>query len=137
MATADKGSNRRKSERKDVGYTFTYSVDGSYDLRMNLGAVEDDIGALMLNLSDLGVAIVTNHDFPIGTKLILKFNLMNLNLTGEARFRHIKANGEVTYSNIFSGLNYRIGVCFNEISEKDKEAIREFVKLSKINGGGH
>ncbi len=123
--------NRRKSERTFIPYTFTYSVEEPYDLRISLG-VADDVEVLMLNLSDLGLAIVTNDNLPIGAKLLLKFNLMNLNLTGEERFRRIEISGEVTSNVIFSNASHRIGISFNKISEEDKAAIGEFVKLRKI-----
>lgn len=123
--------NRRRSERKDVAYTFTYSVEEPYDLRISLG-VADNVEVLMLNLSDLGMAIVTKDDLPVGAKLILKFNLMNLNLTGDERFRRIEIAGEVTSNIILPDTSHRIGVCFNKISEEDKVAIGEFVRLSKI-----
>ncbi|MFA5199436.1 MAG: PilZ domain-containing protein [Candidatus Omnitrophota bacterium] len=131
MSEWNNSLNRRRSERIDVAYTFTYSVEEPYDLRISLG-VPDNVEVLMLNLSDLGMAIITKDDLPVGAKLILKFNLINLNLSGEDRFRHIEIAGEVT-SNIVSALtNHRIGICFSKISDADRAAIGEFVKLSRI-----
>jgi len=131
MSGWDNSLNRRKSERIDVAYTFTYSVEEPYDLRISLG-VPDNIEVLMLNLSDLGMAIITKDDLPVGAKLILKFNLINLNLSGEGRFRHIEITGEVTSNIIYSRINHRIGICFSKISDEDRAAIGEFVRLNRI-----
>jgi hypothetical protein len=127
MLDREGGQEKRKSDRKDVAYTFTYSIEEPYALRVNLG-VADDISALMLDLSDLGVAILTEHDLPAGTKLLLKFNLMNLNLTGEDRRRNIKVSGEVTSCIALSKTSFRAGIRFDRISDEDKNAIRVFVK---------
>ena len=131
MESQGNGLNRRRSERKNVAYTFTYSIEEPYDLRVKIG-IADDRDVLMLNLSDLGMAIITKDDLPVGAKLLLEFNLMNLNLKGEERFKHIKVSGEVMSNIILPNADHRIVICFTKISEEDKIAIGEFVKFSNI-----
>ena len=131
MESQGNGLNRRRSERKNVAYTFTYSIEEPYDLRVKIG-IADDRDVLMLNLSDLCMAIITKDDLPVGAKLLLEFNLMNLNLKGEERFKHIKVSGEVMSNIILPNADHRIGICFTKISEEDKIAIGEFVKFSNI-----
>jgi len=126
------GQNRRKSERKDVAFTLSYCVDRPYTLRISLG-VADDINALMLNLSDLGMAIVTTLDLLVGTRLDIRFNLMNLNLFGEKRTRQMRVTAEVVSKVALSKGNYRIGLRFDKITEEDKMAISDFIKHSKFN----
>ena len=128
MTNPVNGPNRRKSDRRNVAYTLTYSVEEPYSLRLRL-VVPDDINALMLDLSDLGTALLTEHDLPLGTKLSLKFNLINFNLTGERRNKRIKMVGEVVSCISLSKTRYRVSVCFHNISEEDKEAIRVFVMM--------
>ncbi|MCX5669046.1 MAG: PilZ domain-containing protein [Candidatus Omnitrophica bacterium] len=125
------GQNRRKSERIDVAFTLVYSVKKPYSLRISLGLI-DDIDALMINLSDLGMAIITKHDIPLGTELYIKFNIIDLCLTGDERWRHMEITGDVV-SNIIlpdvsNRVSHRIGICFINISSENKIAISDFVK---------
>ncbi len=131
MEGETEGRNRRRSERIDVAFTLVYSVENPYFLRISLGLV-DDIDALMQNLSDLGMAIITEQDLPLGTKLYIKFNIIDLRLTGDKRWGHMEIIGEVTSNVILPGvshrISHRIGICFNNISSEDKIAISGFVK---------
>ena len=68
------GQNRRRSPRIDVAFTLVYSVENPYSLRISLG-LNDEVDAVMVNLSDLGMAIITNYDIPRGAQLYIKFNL--------------------------------------------------------------
>ena len=126
------GQNRRKSERIDVAFTLVYSVEKPYALRISLGLF-DEIDALMINLSDLGMAIVTKHDLPLDAGLYIKFNIIDLRLTGDERWRHMEITGSVV-SNVNLPLeenqrqSHRIGIRFINISSADKMAISNFVK---------
>jgi c-di-GMP-binding flagellar brake protein YcgR len=128
------GKERRRSERIDVAFTLTYSVEKSYTLRISLGLV-DNVEAVMVNLSDSGMAIVTNYDIPRGAQLYIKFNLINMRLSGDDRWRFMKMSGE-TVSNInMPNRNHRIGIRFTRISDEDKEAINSFVICNKFPSG--
>ena len=125
-----KGKNRRSAERKEVAFTLIYGVEAPYTLRVNLG-LTDDLDALMLDLSDLGMAIITEVDLPKGTQLYIKFNLRNLSLYGEKRSRNMVIVGEVVSQVDLGNGNYRIGMRFDKISDEDKSAISDFVKRSR------
>jgi c-di-GMP-binding flagellar brake protein YcgR len=122
---------RRKSERIDVGFTLIYSVEKPYTLRISLGFA-DDIEAVMLNLSDLGIGIIAKHNLPPGTLLYIKFTIIDLTLQGEARRRRMEITGEVASSISLPGQSHRIGIRFDKISEEDKLAISNFVKRNKF-----
>jgi c-di-GMP-binding flagellar brake protein YcgR len=123
--------NRRKSERMDAAFTLTYNLEKSHTLRISLGLI-DDIETVMINLSDLGMAIMTNYDIPLGAQLYIKFDLINMHLSGDERWRSMKITGEVVSNLLISGENRRIGIRFNGISEEDKAAIRDFVSSNKL-----
>jgi len=123
--------NRRKSERMDAAFTLTYNLEKSHTLRISLGLI-DDIETVMINLSDLGMAIMTNYDIPLGAQLYIKFDLINMHLSGDERWRSMKITGEVVSNLLISGENRRIGIRFNGISEEDKAAIRDFVISNKL-----
>lgn len=123
--------NRRKSERMDVAFTLTYNLEKSHTLRISLGLV-DSIETVMINLSDLGMAIMTNYDIPAGAQLYIKFDLINMHLSGDERWRSMKITGEAVSNLLLSGENRRIGIRFDKISEEDKAAIRNFVINNKF-----
>ena len=131
MTDGLEGSERRKSERIDVAFTLTYSVEKSYILHVSLGLV-DNVEAVMVNLSDLGMAIITNYDIPRGAQLYIKFNLINMRLSGDERWRFMKITGEAVSNVSLPDENHRIGIRFNKISEEDKSAIRNFVLCNKF-----
>ena len=125
------GQNRRRSQRIDAAFTLVYSVEKPYSLRINLG-LNDQIDAVMVNLSDLGMAIITKYDIPLDTELSIKFNIIDLRLAPDQRWRKMKITAKVT-SNITlpeenHHLSHRIGMCFIDISSEDKIAISDFVK---------
>ena len=130
MENKPKRKNRRRSERQDVAFTLTYGVKKPYALRVSLG-LSDDIYALMRDLSDSGVAMTTKFELPKGTQLQIKFNFINLFLSGQERSRRMEIAGEVVSCVDLGKGSYRVGICFNQISDVDKEAIRNFIKLSK------
>jgi len=123
--------NRRKSERLDTTFTLIYQVEKPLALRIELGFA-DDIDALMLNLSDLGIAIITKHDLPIGTQLGIKFNIIDLRLEGDERWRHMEITGETVSNFSLPNSGYRIGIRFDRILGADKLAISNFVKRNKL-----
>ncbi|MDD5505711.1 MAG: PilZ domain-containing protein [Candidatus Omnitrophica bacterium] len=123
--------NRRKSERIDAAFTLTYNLEKSHTLRISLGLI-DDIETVMINLSDLGMAIMTNYDIPLGAQLYIKFDLINMHLSSDERWRSMKITGEVVSNLLISGENRRIGIRFNGISEENKAAIRDFVLSNRL-----
>lgn len=135
MEGETKGQNRRRSERIDVTFTLTYSVEKPFSLRISLG-LNDAIDALMVNLSDLGMAIITRYDLPLGAGLCIKFSIIDLRLTGDERWKKMEITGEVT-SNVAlpdgsHRISHRIGMRFINISSEDKIAISNFVKRNML-----
>lgn len=126
-----KDQERRRSERIDVAFTLTYYLEKPYTLRISLGLV-DSVEAVMLNLSDLGMAIITSYDIPRGTQLYIKFDLINMRLSGDERWRFMKITGETTSNINLADKNHRIGIKFNKISNEDKAAINNFVLCNKF-----
>jgi c-di-GMP-binding flagellar brake protein YcgR len=125
------GKDRRKSERIDASFTLTYNVEKPYILRFSLG-IEENVDTIMLNLSDIGMAIITNHNIPVGAQLYIKFNLINMRLKDDERWKFMKITAETVSNVILQDESHRIGIRFNRISEEDKVAIRDFVLHNKI-----
>ncbi|MDD5477047.1 MAG: PilZ domain-containing protein [Candidatus Omnitrophica bacterium] len=130
MENGKNGQNHRKSARTEAAFTLSYSIEKPFELRITLG-LPDETGALMRDLSDLGAAIITKYDIPLGTLLRVKFNLMNLRLVGEKRLRRIEVIAQVMSNSVMPDESHRIGIRFDKISEEDKAAIRDFVQKDK------
>jgi len=126
MEEKNRDQNQRKSERKDAFFSLSYSIEKPYELRISL-SLPDETNALMQNLSDIGTAITTRYNIPIGTLLRIKFNLLNLHLRGEERLKRMEIISEVVSNVDLPDGGYRLGVKFDNISEEDKAAIRDFV----------
>lgn len=127
------GEDRRKSNRLDVAFTLIYSVEKPLSLRIHLG-VADDINAFMVNLSDLGMALVTSQDIPLLAQLYIKFDLIDLRLEGEERRQHIEMTGEVVSNVICADGSYRLGIRFDNLSDHDKIMLNNFVKRNSLPG---
>lgn len=125
------GEDRRKSNRLDVAFTLIYSVEKPLSLRIHLG-VADDINAFMVNLSDLGMALVTSQDIPLLAQLYIKFDLIDLRLEGEERRQHIEMTGEVVSNVICADGSYRLGIRFDNLSDHDKIMLNNFVKRNSL-----
>lgn len=130
MGDSFKGKNRRNAQRQDAAFTLSYGIEKPYALRVSLG-LTDDLDAIMADLSDSGVAMITKYDLPKGAQLRIRFNFMNLFLTGQDRSRRMEITGEVVSRAQLSGTDYRVGIRFNQISEADQVAIRNFIKRSR------
>jgi c-di-GMP-binding flagellar brake protein YcgR len=125
-----KGKNRRSSFRQDTAFTLNYGIEQPYSLRAKLG-LRDDLEALMLDLSETGMAMVTAVELPRGAQLHIKFNFINLFLYGQERTRRMELSAKVISHAELDNGDYRIGVSFNKISPEDKEAIKDFIRRSK------
>ncbi|MCX5701862.1 MAG: PilZ domain-containing protein [Candidatus Omnitrophica bacterium] len=127
------GIERRKFKRLRVNFTVVYQVDRPLVARMTLGW-RKEVEALMLDLSEGGMAIVTNYNIPPETILSLKFTLINLTLSSEKRIRIMRMTAQVRYNIPTGKKEHRLGVCFLEIEEEDRLAIVDFVKIASVAG---
>ena len=127
------GKERRKSNRLDVAFTLIYSVEKPLSLRIQLG-VADDINAFMVNLSDLGMALVTSQDIELLAQLYIKFDLIDLRLEGEERRQHIEMTGEVVSNVATTDGSHRLGIRFDNLSDHDKITLNRFVKRNSLPG---
>jgi len=123
------GQDRREHKRVEVSFAITYTIKKPVSIRMDFRGAE--VYALMLDLSEGGMAVITGYEIPHEALLSTKFILINLHFNAEGRTKIIKAAGEVRYSILFEKNDYRLGIRFSQISQEDKDAISNFVKTSK------
>ncbi len=124
------GKERRKSKRLKVDFTVTYQVNQPLVVRMSVGW-NHNIYALMMDLSEDGMAISTDFNIPIGTTLSINFTLINLNAeTEEDRIKSMELLGEVKCNTPAGRGEHRLGIQFTKIAPIDKDAIGKFVKAT-------
>ena len=125
------GIERRKFKRLRVNFTVIYQVDKHLVARMMLGW-RKEVEALMIDLSEGGMAILTNYNIPVSTILIIKFTLINLTVSSDKRIRVMRMMGQVRYNMPSEKKEHRLGICFIEIDEEDRKTIADFVKISSV-----
>jgi len=128
MNNSYSGPERRRSPRVRVEFTLIYRVDRPMEVRMSVGNKE--VNALMLDLSELGLAILTDYDLPLSTALSIKFTLMNLYAYGDEQIRVMEISGEVRNNTLTEKNEHRLGILFTQITQEEKTAIAKFVRMA-------
>jgi len=128
MHSAYFGPERRRAKRVNATFIVVYKVGSPLQVRI---LVENkDINAIMLNLSEAGMSILTNYDIPVSTLLLMKFILINENaVLDKERVRPMQIAGDVRYNIQGERDECRLGICFTQVSEEDKCAIVNFMRM--------
>ena len=85
----------------------------------------------MADLSEGGMAILTDYDIPILALLSIKFTLINTYAYDDNNRVHtLEMQGDVCNNVLLETKEYRIGINFTRISEQNKRAIADFIKQS-------
>ena len=134
MTNLDNYSERRKSKRVNVEFIITYEVEkfahSDKPIQVQMKVSSEEINAVMLDLSESGMAILSSYDISISTTLLIKFTLINLLATDEERISSIEVLGKVCSNVILKEQEHRLGISFTQISEESKAAIINFIKIS-------
>ncbi|MFH0738657.1 MAG: PilZ domain-containing protein [Candidatus Omnitrophota bacterium] len=121
------GQERRKFPRVSVGFIVLCKVNESMQLNILVGNTE--MQAIMSNLSEEGMSIMTSYNVPKSTNVNFKFILVNDRaLTEEGRVNTIEVKGEVCYSRFLKDRAYQLGIHFIDISDTDRNFIKEFIR---------
>lgn len=131
------GKERRRFKRVKVGVTVVYRKDAPLDVRIRNSDLESQ--AKMLDLSEGGMALVTNIDIPISTIMWVRFTLTKAEGKAINFYGDIELLGKVCNSVLIEGDSHRLGIEFIEVKEKVISDIRNFVNalessLDKKNG---
>lgn len=121
------GQERREFLRLDVSFIVVCKVNAPIEVSMMVGGRE--VHAIMSNLSEGGMAILTNYNLPVSTVVTAEFILVNDDAEKEEdRVRSIRISGDVRYNSQVQEKTFRLGVRFTDISENDRRFIGEFIK---------
>lgn len=127
MESGYSGSERRKSERVRVNITVAYQIEKPISIKMLVG--EEEVEATIVDISEGGLAILTKHDLPIDTLLLVEFMLIRIDKeTNFKYYESIKIKGEVKSSVLLAEDKYRLGVSFKNLEEESKFKIAAFVR---------
>ena len=122
-----KGPDRRRHNRLQVNFIVIFQVNRPAYVLMLVGGREID--SLMLDLSETGMAILTSHNIPVMTSLLIKFTFINVDaILDDDRVRSMEITGQVLNCAKEGRDEYRLGISFTKIKEQDKNAISNFVK---------
>ncbi|MFH1876017.1 MAG: PilZ domain-containing protein [Candidatus Omnitrophota bacterium] len=131
MIANDSGRERRKFERTPVSFLVYYKINSPLVIKIQVG--DKMINALAADISEGGMAIVTDYELPPVTSITVKFFMMNDKAhSADYKSRTIAVRGEVRYNIITKERKeYKIGVRFLDLSDDDWNFIREFTVSNK------
>lgn len=125
--SSKKPDERRKFERVKANFVVVYAVDEPLQISITIDDEADN--ALILDLSQGGLAIKTERDIKVGTKLLINFIIVDkANLSTDSKVKAMNIKGMVCNNKSIDKYNYRLGISFTEISDEDKKFINDFVK---------
>lgn len=127
----DPQKERRKFERIPVNFLVYYKINSPVVIKIQVG--DNRIDALAADISEGGMAITTNYKLPPVACITVKFFMMNDKAySAEHRSRTMTVQGEVRYNvTLKEGKEYRMGVLFLDLSDDNRNFIREFTLTNK------
>ncbi|HNX80985.1 MAG TPA: PilZ domain-containing protein [Candidatus Omnitrophota bacterium] len=121
-------SERRKFKRLAVNFIVIYRVHQPFEVIMIVGTRE--VSAMMIDLSQGGMALMTEYDIPPDARLLLCFTLINPYGVTADRVATMELEGDVRYNVALGKKEHRLGICFRDVSQSDQHAIASFIRLS-------
>jgi c-di-GMP-binding flagellar brake protein YcgR len=121
------GNDRRRFQRLDLNVIVMYSVAEPLTIRATVG--DREIEATMLNLSLGGMALLTEYNLPLWTLLDIRFTLTRITKEGTVgMYGPMRIRGEVRSNIPLEEKEYRLGISFIRIEDRDKVELTEFLK---------
>jgi c-di-GMP-binding flagellar brake protein YcgR len=120
------GPERRAHKRVKASFIITYTVRNPFEVRVMTG--DRNISALMADMSEGGVAMITEQRLPASAVLSMSFTLLDKTSSGQTHLRNIKTLGEVRHTSALTEKEYRLGIRFTNISAEDRKSIANFVQ---------
>ena len=123
------GPERRRHHRQRAHFITNYRITQPPEVIMNIG--QDSFEAVMLDLSEGGMAIVTRHNIPEKTTMSLEWTLINPHAVEDDRIRKFEVIGEVRDCDQLEEDEFRLGITFVGIGDGDQKAIAEFIRANR------
>ncbi|MFH1876010.1 MAG: PilZ domain-containing protein [Candidatus Omnitrophota bacterium] len=131
MDMNDPGKERRKFKRTPVSFLVYYKINSPLVIKIQVG--DKMINALAADISEGGIAIMTDYELPPVASINVSFFMMNDKAySADLKSRTITVRGEVRYNiTIKERKEYKIGVLFSDLSDDNRNFIREFTVSNK------
>lgn len=110
MTEAYQGIERRSRKRVRMNCTVIYRLNEPVSTRFMVHG--EDIKAKMLDISQGGMALVTNYDIPVQTQLSLRFTLLKVNKEIVNFSGPVEVTGEVRSNTPLEKDEHRLGIYF-------------------------
>ena len=120
--------DKRAYKRVQTNFLVVYKVREPWQVIIAVGNRE--IIAIMSDLGEGGMAILTNYDIPPATVILSRFTLVNSYITGNNRVRTMETIGDVVYNVPLEKGEHRLGVSFTQIANEDRSAIGDLVRMT-------
>ena len=117
---------RRKFKRIPVRFDLIYKINRPPSIRISMR--EKEMFAWLVDISEGGMALIAEDQFPDAVSLDLTFHL----IFKDQQTPPMHAEGRVCYKILLTDIpGYRIGIEFTKIDKQDKQAIIDFVNKTK------
>ncbi len=124
------GDDRRRHSRVNASFVVTYRL--GKPLEVSFVIEKRQVTALMIDLSQEGMALLTAYNMPEATVLFINFTLINMSASNEEdKIKTMDLIAEVRYSRPAPKNEYRLGISFSRISKEDGQTISDFVRTAK------
>ena len=121
-----KGLERRKFIRINLNFIIVCRLRRSVNVTMR--ANRRDIDALIVDLSEAGMAFSVDRSVPLATKFSIRFILIKVGKHTGSGYKPITLDGRVRSCVLIEKERYRLGVSFTRITKQDKTTIIDFMK---------
>ena len=109
------GAERRASKRERMNCTVIYRSDEPLDARFSLRG--RDMHAKMVDISQNGMAMVTDYDIPVCTVLSMRFTLLKVKEELIKFSGPMEITGEVRSNTALAQHEHRLGIYFTKMKK--------------------
>jgi c-di-GMP-binding flagellar brake protein YcgR len=121
------GVEKRRYKRVRVGVTVIYRKNRAPNVSICDEKGEND--AVMLDISEGGMAIVTAVNVPVDTELWIKFTLSETDGKSVGFYGNMELLGKVNSNIVLGKDSYRLGIAFLEMEGRIRRNIANFVNV--------
>jgi c-di-GMP-binding flagellar brake protein YcgR len=116
MVKQPESSERRHNRRMRLNCTVIYRLNEPVSTKFIMSG--KDIQAEMVDISQHGMAVISNYDIPVDTRLSMRFTVLKVDKDIVNFSGPVEISGEVK-SNVSQDGNHRLGIYFTKMRKID------------------
>jgi len=113
---------RRRYRRHNVNILASFCV-----LKAPGIALRRTFDAIIVDMGEWGLSLVTDHSTPIANIIIIEFNLIDARADKRERVMPLKVRGEIVYNMALKDKECRLGVRLIDLDGKSRNSIARFL----------